>query len=63
MRHTGNVIGESHAQFEIYIKIGQPILITHYSGHMQKCPDELIDVLNKERIKLINAWENKDTPI
>lgn len=63
MRHTGNVIDESHAYFEIYIKSDQPILITHYSGHTLKCPDELIDVLNKERIKLINAWENKDTPI
>jgi len=58
--YTGNIIGESHAYFTIYIKLGQPIIINHYSGHMQTCPDSLINRLDRERMHLIEAWKNKD---
>jgi hypothetical protein len=58
--YTGSCVGEAHANFTIFIKIGTPITITYYSGTIYDFPKELLDKFETERNKLIQAWKNKD---
>jgi hypothetical protein len=58
--YEGSSWRESHVEFTVYIKIGQPIVIRILSGTTGKCPSNFIRWANEERLKLIKAWENKD---
>lgn len=53
----GNMVGESLCHFEIYLKNGPSFSIVYNSGTYLKCPDIIIDNLQHERQKLIEAWK------
>jgi hypothetical protein len=56
MSYTGSSIGESFAYFDLFIKIGQSIRIVQPSGTALQCPDDIIQGLQSDRLKLIEAW-------
>lgn len=52
----GNSFRETGATFYIHIKIGQPIPICYPSSTYGVCPIGIVDELEAERTKLIEAW-------
>jgi hypothetical protein len=55
----GNSYRETGATFLIYIKIGQPIPICYHSNTYGLYPIGIVDELEAERTKLIEAWTGK----
>lgn len=61
--YTGFNIGISHADYLIYVQLGQPILIRYNSGTCLEFPDDLLKQVEVEQNKLTDAWKNKDKRI
>lgn len=57
--YDGFSFGESHVDFTVYLKLGTPIVLRVPTGNMRRVPEDLIGWVNKERLKLIEAWKTK----
>jgi hypothetical protein len=63
VQYFGNTIGSSYAYFTICTKMGQPYNICYYSNNcIHPCPQEIVDKLTVERLKLIEVWQKPSEP-